>query len=507
MLKINKTAKNQLISILRRQGYATYARLLSLFDVYTTDDPETIAYMIPGKASIVINGGLNTDQVSTIVRHEILHEYLKHGPRKDAYLKANPNKQADHQLFNIAADYEISNRGYTDSDKQTARRIRLNDEVLRGLVTEDDHPDWVNLSFEEMFDKLLNEMEEEKEKLKQKLQKMGDMDSDKMQDLEGQIDKTIDDIDNKRNQQHNAPNKGNKDKEKEDEKSGEKASSEEESDKKDKQLDKAKDALQKIKDELQKDKEALDKLDSDDKFDTPKQQSFREDVMARAEQIKKLLDSNIIKDRLFGDTERVKEKEKAAKAAKEYEKFRSTGLQGFKNSLAKFIKDEVEDLEDETYTKFKTNYFGMGLYMPGEGDVEKEIPSINVYHDVSGSFDNPAKTAAAMQAIESLKKYEKQNLLKVRLYYVTDVVASSREEARRSSISGADGNAIIKHVKATKPMNVIVITDGDANGASIDMRVPGAVWLLFYDQIAYNLVDCLRGKKESKHFLIKYREN
>ena len=38
-------AKKQLKKKLREQGYATYARLLDLFDVYLTDDPEHIAYM------------------------------------------------------------------------------------------------------------------------------------------------------------------------------------------------------------------------------------------------------------------------------------------------------------------------------------------------------------------------------------------------------------------------------------------------------------------------------
>lgn len=79
--------------------------------------------MLPGKAKIVLNKNLSASQVSVIVRHEILHEFLTHGERGKALEKilgkGNP------QLSNIAADFEISNRGYTPADKRTAKSIRL----------------------------------------------------------------------------------------------------------------------------------------------------------------------------------------------------------------------------------------------------------------------------------------------------------------------------------------------------------------------------------------------
>ena len=65
--------------------------------------------------------------------------------------------------FNYAADYEISNRGYTTRDKENIRNIELNGRILSGLVTEDDHPDWVNLSVEEMYDKLIEERKQAQE--------------------------------------------------------------------------------------------------------------------------------------------------------------------------------------------------------------------------------------------------------------------------------------------------------------------------------------------------------
>ena len=58
-------------------------------------------------------------------------------------------------ISNVAEDMEISNRGYTNKDKQAVRHIMFGDEIVSGIVTEDMYPDWVDLTFEEMFDKLL----------------------------------------------------------------------------------------------------------------------------------------------------------------------------------------------------------------------------------------------------------------------------------------------------------------------------------------------------------------
>ena len=66
------------------------------------------------------------------------------------------------KLFNIAGDYEISNRGYTEKDKETVRNILINGRTVSGLVTEDDHPEWVNMSIEEMYDELRKETQRDK---------------------------------------------------------------------------------------------------------------------------------------------------------------------------------------------------------------------------------------------------------------------------------------------------------------------------------------------------------
>lgn len=49
---------------------------------------------------------------------------------------------------------------YTDSDKSIARAIRLGDKTLQGLVTEDQYPDWTEMSFEDMYRELAKQAKE-----------------------------------------------------------------------------------------------------------------------------------------------------------------------------------------------------------------------------------------------------------------------------------------------------------------------------------------------------------
>lgn len=173
MTKREFLAKKEIRNILAKEGYPTYSYLIQDFDIHLTKDPSVIGYMIPSKGIITLNEALDLEQVSVIVRHEILHEYLNHAKRfekhvgTDAY---NSQSQQQHQNMNIAGDYEISNRGYTSRDKLNVRNIRINGQKLSGLVTEIDHPDWVGLTAEEMYDRLTQEMNKNKQDIKNDLQ-------------------------------------------------------------------------------------------------------------------------------------------------------------------------------------------------------------------------------------------------------------------------------------------------------------------------------------------------
>lgn len=179
MTQEERKLKKWLRSTLNTQGYPTYARILEKFDTYFTSDPNVVAYMVPNEGKIVINRGVTDKQASVLVRHEILHDYLQHEKRLLDKLARDKGinkselddialKDLESELkkilysnsdFNIAGDYEISNRGYTEKDKEEVRNINLNGRIVSGLVTEDDHPEWVDFSIEEIFDALQKERE------------------------------------------------------------------------------------------------------------------------------------------------------------------------------------------------------------------------------------------------------------------------------------------------------------------------------------------------------------
>lgn len=179
MTKQEKLLKLWLIRKLKSQGYLTYAKILREFDVQLlSENSSAVAYLDPAKGLFAMHPTLDDNQVSVIIRHEILHAYLQHEKRLlDKLAKEhglNPNELDDlsikklkqelysDKLFNIAGDYEISNKGYTDKDKDIIRNLIFNGRVVSGLITEDEHPDWVDMSIEEMFDELRKQKQQDK---------------------------------------------------------------------------------------------------------------------------------------------------------------------------------------------------------------------------------------------------------------------------------------------------------------------------------------------------------
>lgn len=181
MTREERATQIDLANRLGEQGYATYAKLFMLFDLRLTSDPRYIGFMEPGKARITLNRTLEPHQMLLTIRHEILHEYLTHEMRLlDHIAEKNPDLDADEvslkeilykdDVFNIAADYEISNRGYTEQDKNDIRHIKFNGQIVSGLVTEDKHPDWINMTVEEMYDLLRDERDQAQQDAQQNQQ-------------------------------------------------------------------------------------------------------------------------------------------------------------------------------------------------------------------------------------------------------------------------------------------------------------------------------------------------
>ena len=533
-------AKEQIQDILMKTGYPTYAKLLGLYDIYLTDDPNVVGYTVPGAGTIVLNKDLDTDSVSTIVRHEILHEYLSHGLRIDRYNKEH-SRTADefsHQAANMAADYDISNRGYTQKDKANARRIKVGDRIITGLVTEDDHPDWTKKSMEEMYDELLKSSDEMKEQIKQMLKDAG-LPSE--EEIKKMIDQILDDIEEEqKKQKQQGQQKGNQQQksgsqgggipmpmpgnpsgqgsgqpqqgqdteqgngegqgDKESQKSSGKGQSGQEQDGEGDNLDKMKDAAKRAKqkaDEIKKDEQ------QNGPIDTPERQEAKRELARRIQRIADAVEKASKDKDLETEANISKVKEVQAKQLAKETRHSTSALSQFRSSLNKMIANQIEDEEEETYARENPAYADEDEFiLPGKlvRDVKK-IPIINVYWDVSGSFMDPAKTKAAREAIATLQKFEKAGEIETHTYYFADTVSDTRTGAGM----GTSAYPVVQHIIQTEPDNVIIITDSDTSDQPLpSVTVPGAVWMLFYGGRSNALMNNVRGKKDNKYYDISW---
>ena len=82
------------------------------------------------------------------------------------------------------------------------------------------------------------------------------------------------------------------------------------------------------------------------------------------------------------------------------DRYTSNPLVKFTLDLNNFIKKQTADYRGFTCTRFNKTAIMTGLIKPGVTSyAQKNIPEINVYWDVSGSFSSPAKTEGARRAI------------------------------------------------------------------------------------------------------------
>lgn len=499
--------KEYLMERLAQQGYPSYALLLDKFALHLTDDPGVIAYMIPDKGIIVVNRFLNLKQMSTILRHEILHQYLEHGKRMLNKLGDEALQDASlSELSNIAADYEISNKGYTDEDKRVARAIMLNGEELKGLVTEDDHPDWVDLSYEEMLDKLLEEQKKNGSKGQQaksqvQIGSQGDAAKQQAEAIAraAQIAKEL-----AQEAAEEAQQSGSQ---------GEKQEAESEA----KEASDISKEAQNLADEIsknsgQKDSQKSTKGGAGEESDTSNSNTNEKhgifsdyelskeelsQIQERIEEIKNALSDLNTASEVIKDTRKAVKREKDKRKEEEASRRRTNPLSQFVSSLRGFIHKQIEETRDKSWKRFNPTYVSSGIMRQGRTNAAiTRIPLVQVYYDNSGSWDNQAKQDVGKRGIDSLQEYVKKGLLKIEYYYFGSVVAKDR-----ASTGGyTNGTPILEKIKETKPDNVIIITDGDIDDCREEVTVPGAVWFLFVNGVSNNLKSHLKGKQLTKSY-------
>lgn len=169
--------RTSLVKLLRDDGkghhHAKYAERLSKFDINIIslkDDPNFTAAISFEEGIIYIGEGFLTDpstffQLNILMRHELAHNLLMHEIRmmrhlgEDTWKNVFGQSASLHRILNIIMDDEISNKKYSDEDKQTVRNMYLNGKLIGGLVTEDHRQAWLDLPLEKMYEKVKEELD------------------------------------------------------------------------------------------------------------------------------------------------------------------------------------------------------------------------------------------------------------------------------------------------------------------------------------------------------------
>ena len=234
-------------------------------------------------------------------------------------------------------------------------------------------------------------------------------------------------------------------------------------------------------------------------------ESEEEKELKRLERIKKNLNDENVGDKIKGEAESQVAAEKLRKAAKEISKYNNSPLKKFKESLQGFIKKEIGEVRDKSWAKINKKYAGTGTIKPGTSKHSSgKIPVINVYFDRSGSWGS-SKTNVGMQAISTLNNYVRQKKLKINLFYFNDDILDD-DYPDGEGRGGTNPEPVMQHILATKPDNVIVMTDDDFDSYEYydvpftPVTVPGGVWMLFKGGVSKELQQRLKGKKLTKSF-------
>ena len=219
------------------------------------------------------------------------------------------------------------------------------------------------------------------------------------------------------------------------------------------------------------------------------------DLFNDAEIAKELMaetEKHVSKDR----KKREKEKREAEKAASQYSA--NKGIADFILDLNRLIAKEVKALRSTSWNKINKKYSTTKIIKPGYKEKEnKHIPRIFVYFDQSSSW-GASDIEVGKQALQSLKSYEDKGQIVIELYYFANRLSSSN-----SGIGGGTGagGELMRHIKANRPDNVVIMTDDDFDSWDEILQesgttIPGGAFLLFRNgAVSQRLVDRVKGRK------------
>lgn len=249
------------------------------------------------------------------------------------------------------------------------------------------------------------------------------------------------------------------------------------------------------------------------------QEETEEERKERLDKIKQFLDDQNVSDQIKNDSEtKVQDEKKRKKAATEREirknlkgaEKNSAVIKDLSKDLQKFLAKQVGTSQrTASWKKYNGNYDNSGIVKQGYR-YEKigKIPVIQIYIDQSGSWTE-TDVKIGRDILNSIIEFERKKLIKTETYYFSNHIHSNPSDARNEGGTQA-GKELLDQLNATKPDNVIVITDddfdyfrGDPNfGISSSYTAPGGVWLVFKGSASKDLMEALHGKLLTKYYYL-----
>lgn len=224
---------------------------------------------------------------------------------------------------------------------------------------------------------------------------------------------------------------------------------------------------------------------------------------ARLKRIQDKLNDAALQKKALEETERAVFNDRQLQADKKRRReYEANPAKRFIQSVEMFIRDQLAYQRTGSWKRPSKKQSPGGVIAKGKArNYNVPIPRINVYFDRSGSWDD-SKIKVGQQAIAGLKDLEKKGKIKIGVYYFSDHVHSTPEEAEKEGGTSAT-QEILDHIEATHANNVIIMTDSDMDGQgrfTRPVKVDGAVWFAFKGGRCKEIMQYLRGAKMTKAY-------
>jgi hypothetical protein len=237
--------------------------------------------------------------------------------------------------------------------------------------------------------------------------------------------------------------------------------------------------------------------------DEIKEVSYSDDLEGRVKEIKRDFASRAATAALEKeDSDFVRKDKEAMKAfdgeRKKLKKYKPlSGMEAFKATLYRAISEQVAEYEEEEDSwaaldrrhEDDPSILKKGIILDDKYDGDK--PSINVYFDQSGSWDDD-DIKVGMRALSVINEFVERNELNLNIFYMSaGGVFTTAAQAR--AFPAAEGwHAAIQHIRESKAKNVIVLSDSHLDsphfaysnrptGDNGKTYIDGCTWWLWRD--------------------------